>query len=575
MAFCSFSKDCDGNSYVTIEHKFITKFLPEADGFAVKVYLYGLYLCSRGESEFGLQSMAEVLRSNEQSVMDAFAFWEDYDLVQILSKQPFAVQYLPISAGSGKPKKVHYEQYADFNKELQRKLQKVGKFVGAGDYLKYMRFLEENTMQPQALLLVVEYCINKQGESVSPAYVFNKAKKLLAQGATTYELVEKALSNYHANEGDVKEVFSVLGAHHVPDESDFSLYRKWTETLGFAKAGILAAAKKCKRGSVNALDITLEELYEKAKLTAPEIEQYLTERETLTNLVFRIGRKLGVKVSNPVTYVDTYVEKWFNYGFEDTSLLDIALFCLRTERGSFEAMDGIIEKLFKAGVVDIESVKEFLKEKNAELKLFEKIRDLCGNIKKNAANVSLIRTWKDWNFNDEMILEAAKRSATSASPVPYMNKILSEWKREGIFTAAQIPDPDSGKATSVKTFVSPAVEQANAKADRERYYAERRERAQQRAEAFVAKANQNTQFKALSSKLSVMELSLAKAEMFEPKKLPELLEEKQALLAARKEILHTLGITEQDLLPQFECEKCRDSGFLKNGKACDCYKKAD
>ena len=39
MAFCSFSKDCDGNSFVTVENKFITKYLPEADGFAVKVYL--------------------------------------------------------------------------------------------------------------------------------------------------------------------------------------------------------------------------------------------------------------------------------------------------------------------------------------------------------------------------------------------------------------------------------------------------------------------------------------------------------------------------------------------------------
>ena len=574
MAFCSFSKDCDGNSYVTIENKFITKFLPEADGFAVKVYLYGLYLCSRGDSEFGLQSMAEVLKSDEQSVMDAFAFWEDYDLVEILSRQPFSVQYLPVSAGAGKPKKVHYEQYADFNKELQRKLQKVGKFVGAGDYLKYMRFLEENTMQPQALLLVVEYCINKQGESISPAYVFNKAKKLLAQGASTYELVEKALSNYYANEGDVKELCATIGAHHVPDESDFSLYRKWTETLGFDKAGIVAAAKKCKRGSMNALDIVLEELYEKGKLTAAEIEEYLTEREMLTNLTFRIGRKLGVKVNNPVAYVEAYVEKWFNYGFDDSSLLDIALFCLRTERGSFESMDGSIEKLFKTGIVDKESVKEFLKVKNAELKLFEKICDLCGNIKKTAMNVSLIRTWKDWNFNEEMILEAAKRSATSANPVPYMNKILSDWKRENIFSPSQIPETETAtKVNAGKAFANPAVEQANARAERERYYAERKEQAQQRADAFIQKANKNTQFKQVSTKLSMMEITLAKAEIFEPKNLPALLAEKQELLNVRAEILKSLDMTEADLAPRFTCEKCQDSGFLKNGKACDCYKK--
>ena len=41
------------------------------------------------------------------------------------------------------------------------------------------KFLEENEIQPQALLLIAEYCINKQGESVSPSYVFNKAKKFI------------------------------------------------------------------------------------------------------------------------------------------------------------------------------------------------------------------------------------------------------------------------------------------------------------------------------------------------------------------------------------------------------------
>ena len=45
MAFCSFSKECDDNAYTLVENKFINKYLPEADGFAVKVYLYGLYLC--------------------------------------------------------------------------------------------------------------------------------------------------------------------------------------------------------------------------------------------------------------------------------------------------------------------------------------------------------------------------------------------------------------------------------------------------------------------------------------------------------------------------------------------------
>ena len=578
MAFCSFSKDCDGNSYVTVENRFITKYLPEADGFAVKVYLYGLYLCGNANADFGLKSMAEVLKCSESDVEKAFALWEDYDLVQIVSRSPFAVQYLPVRSAVGRPKKVHYERYADFNKELQRQMQKVGKFVSAGDYLHYMRFLEENAIQPQALLLIVEYCINKQGENVSPSYIFNKAKKLIRNGVSTYEQVEKELSNYNVHEGDVNAVLTALGGvKRAIDETDYSLYRKWTETLGFSKESVLCTAKHLKRGSMTTLDLTLEELYNMEKVDCEEIETYLTRKEHMTNLVFRIARKLGVKVSNPATYVEEYVEKWCTYGFEESSLLDVALFCLKTERGAFEEMDNFVEKLFANGLISVDSVKAHLKSKNDELKLFAKIQEICGSIRKNATNLSLIGTWRNWNFNDEMILEAAKRSATSGNPLPYMNKILSDWKQQEVFEPSRIPQQENGgksmKTSGVKaTYMNANIEAVNAKTDRERYYALLREKAQVRADGFIAKANKNAQFKELETALSKMEIALAKAEMYEPNKLPALTDEKAALITQRKAVLSEMGIKESDLIPQYTCKKCSDSGFLKSGAACDCYK---
>ena len=576
MAFCSFSKDFD-NAYTIVENKFITKYLPEADGFAVKVYLYGLFLCENTETEFGVRSMAEVLKTTEEKIQEAYAFWEDYDLVEILSKEPFTVQYLPVRTAVGKPKKVRYEQYADFNKELQRKMQKVGKFISANDYIKYMRFLEENAIQPQAFLLIVEYCINKQGEAIAPAYIFNKAKKLIRGGCTTYEQVEKELSNYNAHEGDLLAIFNALSLfQRTPDETDYALYTKWTEKLGFSQAAILAAAKKLKRGSMNSLDLTLDELAEKGKTEAKEVENYLTDREALANLTFRIARKLGAKVQNPATYIDEYVEKWYTYGFEESSLLDIALFCLKTDRGDFDNMHEIVSSLFKDGVVSAEGVKAFLKEKNDELKLFTKIQAICGGLRKSAANLSLVNTWRAWNFSDEMILEAAKRSASGSNPIPYMNKILSDWKQKSVFTLQDIPSAPTqsggGNSATRGGYTNPTIEAANAKSDRERYYALLREKAQTRAEKFLAKANENQRFKEITAELSRMEFALAKAEVFEPAKLPALEEQKAALLTERKAILSGLGIEESQLVPQFSCGHCQDTGYLKSGVACNCYK---
>ena len=577
MAFCNFSKEYD-SGHTIVDNKFITKYLPEADGFAVKVYLYGLYLCENRETDFSALNMAEALKTTEEQILQAFAFWEDYDLVEILAKDPLTVQYLPVRSAVGRPKKIRYEQYADFNKELQRKMQKVGKFVSAGDYVKYMHFLEENTLQPQALLLIVEYCINKQGESVSPSYIFNKAKKLIRAGLVTYEQVEKELSSYNKHEGDLLAIFTAMSAYQrTPDESDYALYKKWTETLGFAKESVLTAARKLKRGTMNGLDMSLTELAEKGKLTAKEIESYLTDRENLASLTFRLGRKLGVKIQNPAPYIDEYVEKWYNYGFEDTSLLDLALFCMKTERGDFNSLDDLVQALFADGVVSKDGVKEFLKSKNADLKLFTKLRKVCGSIKGNAANLALLATWRDWKFSDEMIFEAAKRSATSSSPIPYMNKILSDWKRGDVYEVKDIPDnkttgAGTGSTPISRGYTNPAIEAINAKSDRERYYALLREKALTRADKYLAKANKNARFKEISTQLSKMEIALAKAEVFEPKKLPALTEEKAELLKERRSVLQTLGIEEEQLQPQFTCVKCSDTGFLPSGVACNCYK---
>ncbi len=579
MAFCSYSKEYE-NSCTLIDNRFLSKYLPEADGFAVKVYLYGLYLCSHAENtDFNLSAMAEVFKVREEDVKEAFAVWEAYDLVQI-TQEPFSVRYLPVKATIGKPKKVRFEKYADFNKELQRKMEKVGKYISSTDYKKYMSFLEENEMQPQAFLLVAEYCIAKKGEQISPAYIFNKATKLLQSGLSTYTQVEKALANYNVHEKDLIAVFNAMGVYQrTPDEGDYELYEKWTEALGFAKDGVLATAKKLKKGSsMTSLDLTLTELAEKGKRTAKEIEVYLVERDLLANLTFRLGRKLGAKIQNPAPYIDEYVEKWYNLGFEENSLLDLALFCLKTERGSFEGLNALVKQLFQEGLITADAVKGYLKEKNAALKLLDKIQNFCGNIRKNVFNLSMLATWQEWRFGEEMILEAAKRSAATASPIPYMNKILSEWKQSGIFSVSTIPSNETsgraGMSSSQKTgFTSPAIEAVNAKAERERYYSLLREKAQSRVDRAMRRANGNARFKEITAELSKMELALAKAEIYEPASLPSLQSKQLALHEERREILQVMGIAEEELSMQFVCAKCQDTGFLPNGKGCDCYTK--
>lgn len=577
MAFCTFSKEFSDSAFTFVENRFIQKYLPEANDFAVKVYLYGLYLCQSSSEEFSARSLAEILGTDEENIVNAFEYWQDYDLVQILCKAPLTVQYLPVRSATGKPHKVRYDKYADFNKEMQKKMQKVGKHIDYRDSVKYMQFLEENDIQPMAFLLITEYCIAKDGEAITPHHVFNKAKKFIRDGIKTYEQVETALGNYDENEKYIEELFTLLGINRRIDESDYTLYSSWLRK-GFEKGGIRSAAKYLKKGKMSTLQLKIEELAEKEKFSAKDITDYLTERDALSNLTFHIGRKLGVKIANPAPYVDEYVEKWMAHGFEENSLLDIALHCMKCGRGDFPSMHEQVEKLFSDGLVDTASVKDFLQARSVDLKLLTKIGEYCAGIKPTANNLALLHTWREWGFSDAMILEAAKRSANSTAPVPYMNRILSEWKRAEYRTVDDLakdekPATATPSQNGVPSYIAQNIEAANAKAQREKYYADKREKAQSVADRYALKANSNPRFGIVEKALSKLNMELAKAEIFTPDQLPALQKQQADFHVERAQILAALGIEEWQLSPQYECKKCSDSGFTSSGKACDCYKK--
>ena len=207
MSFCSFSKEFLTASFTSVENQFITKYMPQSDGLPVKVYLYGLYLCQSG-SELDLEQLSSLLLSDVETVKNAFFFWEDYDLIRVISKEPFSVEYLPVSNAIGRPKKVRYDKYGDFNKELQSKMQKVGKFISYNESIKYMNFLQDNTIELDAFLLIAQYCIDKKQDKVTQNYILNKAKKFISQNLITFHDVEEELCGFNIHGEELISVFS-------------------------------------------------------------------------------------------------------------------------------------------------------------------------------------------------------------------------------------------------------------------------------------------------------------------------------------------------------------------------------
>lgn len=71
-----------------------------------------------------------------------------------------------------------------------------GRMISANEYMKYFSVMEEFAIRPEAMLLIVRYCIDLKGEHISQNYILQVAKNFAAEGITTVEQVENKLSDY-------------------------------------------------------------------------------------------------------------------------------------------------------------------------------------------------------------------------------------------------------------------------------------------------------------------------------------------------------------------------------------------
>lgn len=567
MSFAAFSKDFSANMFTSVENQFITKYLPQADGDAVRVYLYGLYLC-QVSAELDSATCAKLLKLSEEKLLEIFTFWEECDLVRILSRSPLYVEYLPVNAAVGRPKTIRPEKYAAFNREFFQILQRAKKDFKPYEMQRVLEFLENNPMEQQAFLLIAEYCAKKDGEKLSCAHILNKAAKLVREHKYTYEQVEADLADFHLREKELARLHQALGITKKAQESDYSYLEKWAQA-GMEEGAVLACAQALGKGTLATLDVLVSELHEKGAHGEQEAKEYLARRREEADIVFLVGKKLGVKVGNPRAFCEEYAEKWLERGYDENSLAPLAALAMKFSYG-FPEFDELLEELYAQGVVDEGSVNAYCAAREKQLRLLQKIQTECGVIRKTRSALDMIETWRSWNFPDAMIMEAAKRASSASAPLPYMNKLLAEWKRVGAMTPEAIPAQTEHKAARTE-IKSEAAISADARSERERWYAARRRAALSHAEQANARAQKDAAFARAESAVKKGEIELARAEIFSPETLPALREKVNAAKKARAAALARLGLSDADFVPRYACTKCSDTGFLPDGTMCDCY----
>lgn len=558
---CSYSKDFSASAYTGVENVFIYEYLPSSTGDAVKVYLYGLFLCQNPVFDQSLSEIAKALNLSEETVKDCFYYWEEFGLLSVVSAEPFTVQYLPVrSAFSSKPRKYKAEKYTDFTKSLQLLLP--SRMISTGEYTEYFGIMESYGIKPEAMLMIVKYCIDRKGTDIGYRYISKVAKDFGNRGIVTIDKVEKELASYVIRTAEIEKILSALSLKRQPEIEDSNLLKKWTKELNFEPNNIVFAASKLKKGNMEKLDAFLLELYGLKRFTKEEIADYIKQKQSVYDLAVKINKSLSIYVEVIETVIENYTLKWLSYGFEEQALLLVSSHCFKDGKNTLQDMDELIERLYTRGFISLSSVGDYFESEKKSDEFIKKLLLTAGvNRRPNPWDRENVSTWKGWNFSEEMIIEAAKLAAGKSSPIPYMNGILSNWKNNDIFTTENL---ENAPSTNTPNDSQEAYN---------REYERRRSLAMSRAQTNHDIAMNIEGFAEIYGTLNGMEKDLAFAELSNNRELLNSLETKQAqLLANANALLKTKGLSLEDLSPKYACEKCNDTGYVGTHR-CDCFNK--
>ena len=203
MAFCKFGSEFIANNKTEIDNIFINDYLPTAPENCVKVYLYGLYLCTNGDIiDNELSSFAKHLNMSEDDVETCFYYWQEQGLVQVLSTRPIEIRYIPLKNLFNNTKLFKTDKYETFNRMAQE-IFEGRREISKTEYGEYYDFLERYHMEQEALIMIMKYCVDSKKSAVGWNYILTVATEKIAE---TRLIVEKGRKFLESNKMEYSSI---------------------------------------------------------------------------------------------------------------------------------------------------------------------------------------------------------------------------------------------------------------------------------------------------------------------------------------------------------------------------------
>lgn len=174
--------------------------------------------------------------------------------------------------------------------------------------------------------------------------------------------------------------------------------------------------------------------------TAEEIDRIFSENGELSGMIDECQNIFG-KLFNP-TEVNKIMALTEYFRLDCEYVLLLCYYCKKIGKASVPYLDKMARSLYNEGIDNVDALGDRLGELEAAADLGGYYRTLSGVGKRSFTEreSKFLTQWGKWNIKPDLLKLAYEVSvdATGAPSMPYINKVLSNWKEAGYTTAEQV-----------------------------------------------------------------------------------------------------------------------------------------
>lgn len=349
-----FSPEAAKREQTSLDNLFISEYLPDADGNALKVYLYGLMQChfpSMADTD-----MATALSLTPGQVLTAYVYWQSRGLVRILGEEPLEVEYLTVeqpASTTATPLK-----YAGFVRSLNELI--APRSFNMREMKHIYDIIETFGLEEGTVLELVASCMEAKGRNVNIQYILTVGKSWAERGITTPQKAREYMQDMTARKHGAGEILRRWGKRRMPTQDEMDLYEKWITDWGFDQEAILAVCPQLTGVSTPTFEILgerLQLLYEQKLTSREDIEKHQGiqsgEREFARQVFARMGK---VELPGPTAIAQLSA---FSQSLPREVILLAAEDCQSADR-PFGKLKAILKSWSEMGVKTIEEAQKAL-----------------------------------------------------------------------------------------------------------------------------------------------------------------------------------------------------------------------